>query len=62
MSASNKPRVVIAAVPTRIPEVTNGDLSSKGTIFLFTVISALTNAFSASFPEIFLFLKSINIM
>ncbi|MNR60131.1 hypothetical protein D3C85_1815470 [compost metagenome] len=53
---------MIAAVPTRIPEVTNGDLSSKGTMFLFTVISAFTKAFSASFPEIPLFLRSINIM
>jgi hypothetical protein len=47
---------VIAGVPTRIPEVTNGDLSSNGTIFLFTVISAFTN-FSASFPEILCFLN-----
>ena len=37
---SFNPLVVIAAVPTRIPEVTNGDLSSKGTIFLLIVISA----------------------
>ena len=59
MSSSTKPRVVMAGVPTRIPEVTNGDLSSKGTIFLFTVISALTKAFSASLPEIFL-LRKIN--
>jgi hypothetical protein len=45
--------VVIAAVPTRILEVTNGDLSSNGTMFLFTVISAFTRAFSASFQKYF---------
>ena len=62
MSDCFNPRVVIAGVPTRIPEVTKGLLSSKGTIFLFTVMSAFPNAISASFPDMFLFLKSINIM
>ena len=37
------------------------NIISGGTIFLFTVISAFTKAFSASLPEIFLFRKSINI-
>ena len=49
ISGSFRPLVVIAAAPKRIPEVTKGDLSSKGTMFLFVVISALTKAFSASF-------------
>ena len=62
ISSSIKPLVVTAAVPTRIPEVTNGDLSSNGTMFLFTVMSALTNTFSASLPVIPLLRKSINIM
>ena len=62
MSFSFKPLVVTAAVPNLIPDVINGDLSSNGTIFLLAVISALTSAFSASFPVIFLFLRSINII
>ena len=62
MSFSLSPRVETAAEPIRIPEVTNGDLSSNGTIFLFTVISAFTNAFSASLPVIFLLRRSINII
>ena len=33
-----QPLVVIAGVPTLNPEVRKGDLLSKGTIFLFTVI------------------------
>ena len=62
MSFSLRPRVVIAAVPTRIPLVTNGDLSSKGTMFLFTVMSAFPRAASASLPVMFLLRKSISIM
>src|SRR5690554_783635 len=50
MRLSLAPRVVIAGVPKRRPEVWNGDLSSKGTIFLFTVISAFTNIFSPFLP------------
>ena len=42
--------VVMAAVPTRIPDVTIGDLSSNGTMFLLMVISALISVFSASRP------------
>ena len=51
----------MAAAPMRIPEVTKGDLSSKGTMFLLAVISALTKASSASFPVMFLLRRSINI-
>jgi hypothetical protein len=56
------PLLLIAAEPIRMPEVTKGDLSSKGTIFLLVVISALINAFSAAFPLMPLFLRSISIM
>ena len=62
ISSSFKPLVVTAAVPIRIPDVTKGDLSSNGTIFLLTVISALPKTASASLPVIFLFLKSISII
>ena len=55
------PRVVIAGVPIRIPLVINGLRSSKGTIFLFTVIPAFSKAFSADFPVTFLFDRSISI-
>ena len=50
MRSSFAPRVVIAGVPTRIPEVWNGERLSNGTMFLFTVMSACTNAFSATLP------------
>ena len=50
MSFSTSPREVIAGVPTLIPEVWKGDLESNGTIFLFTVMSARTSSFSATFP------------
>jgi len=62
ISFSNKPLVVTAGVPIRIPLVIKGDLSSNGTIFLLTVIDALPSASSACFPEIFLFLRSIKII
>ena len=48
--SSLAPRVVMAGVPKRIPEVWNAERLSNGTIFLFTVISADTNAFSATLP------------
>jgi hypothetical protein len=46
----SSPRVVTAGVPKRIPEVTKGDLSSKGTAFLLIVISALMSVSWASLP------------
>ena len=55
------PRVVSAGVPIRIPEVTNGLLVSKGTVFLLTVIPAKSRASSAAFPVIFLLDRSTNI-
>ncbi len=58
--ASFIPRVVMAGVPTRMPEVTKGDLSSKGTMFLFTVISASTRAFSAMFTVNAFFAAQVN--
>ena len=50
MSAVSRPRVVTAADPMRMPLVTNGDLSSKGTMFLLMVMPAFTSVFSASLP------------
>ena len=44
---------VMAGVPTRIPEVTNGFSGSFGMPFLLHVIFALPSIFSASFPFIF---------
>ena len=55
------PRVVRAGVPIRIPDVTNGLLVSKGTVFLFTVIPARSRASSAALPVIFLFDQSTHI-
>ena len=42
ISGSLAPRVVIAGVPTRIPEVWKAERLSNGTMFLFTVMSAAT--------------------
>ena len=53
--------VVMADTPTLIPLVTKGERVSKGTIFLFTVISAFPRASSASLPLTFLLRKSISI-
>ena len=61
--SSFKPRVVIAGVPTRKPDVENGVRVSNGTMFLLIVMSANTNVFSAFLPVNSgnLVLKSINI-
>ena len=45
ISASLRPRVVIAGVPMRRPDVWNGVRESNGTMFLLTVMSALTRVF-----------------
>ena len=45
ISGSLAPRVVIAGVPTRIPEVWKAERLSNGTMFLFTVMSAATKGF-----------------
>ena len=50
ISASLKPRVVGAGVPTRMPLVTKGDCGSLGTAFLLTVMCALLSAASAALP------------
>ena len=52
------PLVVTVGVPTLIPLVIIGGLSSKGTAFLFTVIPDKSRAASASLPVISLFRKS----
>ncbi|MNR53665.1 hypothetical protein D3C85_1737140 [compost metagenome] len=52
---------MIAAVPKRTPEVTNGERESNGTIFLFVVIPAFPKTASASLPEISLLRRSTNI-
>jgi len=54
------PLAVKAGLPTLIPDVTNGDLVSPGTVFLFTVIPAFPSAASASFPENSLFKNDTN--
>ena len=46
ISGPAMPRVVTAAVPMRTPEATIGELASKGIVFLLTVISAASRAFS----------------
>ena len=56
-----KPLVVMAGVPIRIPEVTNGDSGSLGIEFLLTVIFTDPYSSSTSLPVTFLFLKSIKI-
>ena len=50
ISFSTKPREVTAGVPMRRPEVENGVRESNGTMFLFTVMSALPSSFSATLP------------
>ena len=50
MRSSLAPRVVMAGVPRRKPDVWNAERLSNGTMFLFTVISAATRAFSATLP------------
>ena len=52
-SISVKPRVVIAGLPMRMPEVTNGFSGSFGIVFLLTVMCAPASAVSASLPVIF---------
>ena len=48
--SSLAPRVVMAAVPRRIPDVWKAERLSNGTMFLLTVMSAATSAFSATLP------------
>src|SRR3972149_11615805 len=50
ISCSLNPRVVVAGVPSRIPEVTNGERVSLGTVFLLTVIPASPSVCCTSFP------------
>ena len=51
MSASSSPRVVMAAVPSRIPEASMGGRSSKGMRFLLQVMFTRWSASSAAAPE-----------
>ena len=48
--SSLAPRVVMAGVPRRIPDVWKAERVSNGTMFLLTVMSAATRAFSATLP------------
>ena len=59
MSCSLNPRVVTAAVPIRMPLVTNGERSSNGTMFLFSVMPARSMAASVSLPVTPLLCRSI---
>ena len=52
VSISAKPRVVIAGLPMRMPQVTNGFSGSLGIAFLLTVMCACDSAASASLPVI----------
>ena len=49
--ATPEPRVVIAGVPTRSPEVIKGERGSLGTAFLLTVMFARPRAASAATPR-----------
>ena len=49
-SPSSSPRIVIAGVPTRMPEATVGGRSSNGTVLRFTVIATSASRSSASLP------------
>ena len=57
-SASLKPLVVAAALPSLIPEVMNGLASSNGIPFLLQVKPTFSRNSSASFPVILCFLRS----
>ena len=57
-SLSEKPRVVPAGVPSRIPLVIVGFSGSKGMLFLLQVMFALPNDNSAVFPVTFFDCKS----
>ena len=46
------PRVVMAGLPMRMPDVTNGFSGSLGIAFLLTVMPARDSAASASLPVI----------
>lgn len=59
-SSSLKPRVVIAGLPKRIPEVTNGFSGSLGMEFLLQVMCAEPKTASAALPVMFLERKSTN--
>ena len=48
--SSFAPRVVMAAVPRRMPLVWKAERESNGTMFLLAVMSAATSACSATFP------------
>ena len=50
MRSSFAPRVVMAGVPRRKPEVWKAERVSNGTMFLLMVMSAATSAFSATLP------------
>ena len=49
-SSAPMPRVVQAALPTRMPEVTSGRAPSPGTAFLLTVMPICSSAVSAALP------------
>ena len=57
-SVSLKPRVVTAGVPMRRPLLIEGGRGSLGTAFLFTVMCARPSDASASFPVMFLSIRS----
>lgn len=50
-ATSSNHRVVIAGVPSRIPDGSSGFLVSKGIIFLLVDTPISSRIFSASFPD-----------
>ena len=60
ISGSFIPLVVIAGVPSLIPEGSNGDRGSPGTVFLLRVIPTSSRASWACFPGTFLFVRSMS--
>ncbi len=50
ISSGPKPRVVVAGVPSRIPDAVFGGRASNGMAFLFTVIPTSSSSASASLP------------
>ncbi len=50
IAASSIARLVSAGVPSRTPDATKGGFSSKGMVFLLTVIPADSKAPSATLP------------
>ena len=58
ISGSFMPLVVTAGVPRRMPEGSNGERASNGTVFLLSVMPTRSNAAWACLPGTPLFVRS----